>query len=160
MGNILNSVGQLKLFRGRCEGSYFVDKSVILEKLNRVIGKVDEQYICVTRPRRFGKTVMTNLISSYYAKGLPSKEIFDTLKISENEDYKKHLNQHNVISLYMSDMPEDCKNYDRYICFHRNEIKEELMDNFPDCRLTKELSLSQMFERIFYKTGECFIFVI
>lgn len=160
MGSILNSVGQLKLFRGRYEGSYFVDKSDILVKLNKAIGKVDEQYICITRPRRFGKTVMTNLISSYYAKGLHSKEIFDTLKISKNKDYEKHLNQHNVISLYMSDMPEDCKNYDQYIYFHRNEIKEELMDNFLDCRLTKELSLSQMFERIFYKTGECFIFVI
>ena len=67
MGSILNSMGQLKLFRGYCEGSYFVDKSEILEKLNSVIGKVDEQYICITRPRRFGKTVMTNLISSYYA---------------------------------------------------------------------------------------------
>ena len=81
MGKILNSVGQLALFKGRCEGNYFVDKSDILEKLNGILGKVDEQYLCITRPRRFGKTVMTNLISSYYAKGLSSKEIFDNLKI-------------------------------------------------------------------------------
>ena len=121
MGKILNSVGQLALFKGRCEGNYFVDKSDILEKLNGILGKVDEQYLCITRPRRFGKTVMTNLISSYYAKDLPSKEIFDNLKISKHKEYEKHLNRHNVISLYMSDMPEDCKNYDQYICFHRNE---------------------------------------
>ena len=57
MGSILNSMGQLKLFRGRYEGSYFVDKSDILVKLNKAIGKVDEQYICITRPRRFGKKV-------------------------------------------------------------------------------------------------------
>ena len=126
MGSILNSLGQLKLFRGRYEGSYFVDKSDILVKLNEVIGKVDEQYICITRPRRFGKTVMTNLISSYYAKGLPSKEIFDNLKISENEDYEKHLNQHNVISLYMSDMPFECDSYKDYIRFYNKNTTLQL----------------------------------
>ena len=69
MGNILNSEGQLQLFRGRYEGDYFVDKSDILINLNKVIGKVDQQYICITRPRRFGKTVMANMIASFFSKG-------------------------------------------------------------------------------------------
>ena len=160
MGNILNSMGQLKLFRGRYEGSYFVDKSEILIKLNKVIGKVDEQYICITRPRRFGKTVMTNLISSYYAKGLPSKEIFDNLKISENEDYEKHLNQHNVISLYMSDMPFECDSYKDYIRFYNKKITQDLQKAFPQCDITEENGPWNNFYTIFQETGETFIFII
>ena len=160
MGNILNSMGQLKLFRGRYEGSYFVDKSEILIKLNKVIGKVDEQYICITRPRRFGKTVMTNLISSYYAKGLPSKEIFDNLKISENEDYEKHLNQHNVISLYMSDMPFECDSYKDYIRFYNKKITWDLQKAFPQCDITEENGPWNNFYTIFQETGETFIFIL
>ena len=160
MGNILNSMGQLKLFRGRYEGSYFVDKSEILIKLNKVIGKVDEQYICITRPRRFGKTVMTNLISSYYAKGLPSKEIFDNLKISENEDYEKHLNQHNVISLYMSDMPFECDSYKDYIRFYNKKITWDLQKAFPQCDITEENGPWNNFYNIFQETGETFIFIL
>ncbi|MDE7423129.1 MAG: ATP-binding protein [Lachnospiraceae bacterium] len=159
MGKILNSAGQLVQFQKLYNDKYFVDKSSILTKLNESIN-TGNNYICITRPRRFGKTVMTNLISSYYAKGLDSAEIFDKLKIADKEDYKQHLNQHNVISLYMSDMPEDCSGYGDYICFHRNEIKQELMTHFPDCHLAKEQSLSQMFEHIFYETGERFIFIV
>ena len=70
-----------------------VDNSIVdtdIDELNKRVCR-DKKFIASTRPRRFGKTVMTNLISSYYAKGLPSKEIFDTLKISGNEHYEKHL---------------------------------------------------------------------
>ena len=160
MGNILNSTRQLQLFRGRYEGSYFVDKSEILIKLNNLIGKVDEQFVCITRPRRFGKTVMTNLISSYYAKGLPSKEIFDTLKISKNETYGKHLNQHNVISLYMAEQPRVCEDVDCYLAYHEKKILKDLRRGFPDCELDSDDELWDVFEDIFYETGEKFIFIL
>ena len=160
MGNILNSTRQLQLFRGRYEGSYFVDKSEILIKLNNLIGKVDEQFICITRPRRFGKTVMTNLISSYYAKGLPSKEIFDTLKISKNEHYEEHLNQHNVISLYMSETPFECESYKDYIRFYNKKITRDLQQAFPQCEITEEKGPWDNFETIFQDTGETFIFIL
>ena len=160
MGKILNSAGQLALFQGRYEGSYFVDKSEILEKLNQVIGKVDEQYLCITRPRRFGKTVMTNLISSYYAKGLDSSMIFDNLKISGKKDYKKYLNQHNVLSLYMAEQPRICDNVDYYLSYHEKRLLKDLRRAFPDCELEEETELWDALEDIFYETGEKFIFVL
>ena len=160
MGNILNSQGQLQLFRGRYDGSYFVDKSEILIKLNKVIGKVDEQYICITRPRRFGKTVMTNLISSYYAKGLDSATIFDNLKIADKDTYKQHLNQHNVISLYMSDMPFDCDSYKEYIHAFNRKITRDLQEAFPMCDIREEEGPWDNFNTIFQNTGERFIFIL
>ena len=160
MGKILNSAGQLALFQGRYEGNYFVDKSEILEKLNGLIGKVDEQYLCITRPRRFGKTVMTNLISSYYAKGFDSSMIFDNLKIAEKKDYKQHLNQHNVISLYMAEQPRVCDDTDCYLSYHEKRILKDLRRAFPDCELDTETELWDALEDIFYETDEKFIFVL
>lgn len=160
MGKILNSAGQLALFQGRYEGNYFVDKSEILEKLNGLIGKVDEQYLCITRPRRFGKTVMTNLISSYYAKGLNSSMIFDNLKIADSKNYKQHLNQHNVLSLYMAEQPRVCDDTDCYLSYHEKRILKDLRRAYPDCELDTETELWDALEDIFYETSEKFIFVL
>lgn len=159
MGMVLNSKGQLRQWMMQYQDTYFVDKSDILEKLNQCIN-TGNRFICITRPRRFGKTVMTQLIASYYGKELETKEIFDTLKISKSNTYEKHLNKHNVISLYMSEMPFECTGYKEYIRFHCEQVKEELIDAFPTCKLTKEQDVFQILKRIYYETGETFIFVI
>ena len=159
MGKILNSAGQLVQFQKLYNDKYFVDKSSILTKLNESIN-TGNNYICITRPRRFGKTVMTNLISSYYAKGLDSAEIFDKLKIADKEDYKQHLNQHNVISLYMSEQPRVCNDVNDYLAYHESRILKDLEKSYPHCELDMEAELWDALNDIFYETGEHFIFIV
>ncbi|MDE6313455.1 MAG: ATP-binding protein [Lachnospiraceae bacterium] len=159
MGVSLNSKGQFVQFQKIYRDKYFVDKSQILSILNEALD-TSGCYICITRPRRFGKTVMTNLITSYYAKGLDSKEIFEHLQIAGSPEYEKHLNQHNVISMYMSDIPEECKDYGDYIRFHSRRIKRELKSTFSQCQIELEDSLWEMLEMIYGETGERFIFII
>ena len=62
----------------------YVDKSLIIEKLNNLIDKSESKFICVSRPRRFGKTMTTNLISAFYSKGCDSRNLFSSLKIAQN----------------------------------------------------------------------------
>lgn len=159
MGMVLNSKGQLRQWTMQYQDKYFVDKSEILEKLNQCIN-TGNRFVCITRPRRFGKTVMTQLIASYYGKGLESKKIFDTLKISKNEKYEEHLNKHNVISLYMSDTPFECNGYKDYIRFHCEQIKEDLIEAFPECKIKKEQDVFQVLKKVYNETGETFIFII
>ncbi len=159
MGKILNSVGQLVQFQKLYNDKYFVDKSSILTKLNESIN-TGNNYICITRPRRFGKTVMTNLISSYYAKGLDSAEIFDKLKVADIEDYKQHLNQHNVISLYMSEQPRVCNDVNDYLAYHEHKILKDLEKSYPHCELDMETELWDALNDIFYETRERFIFIV
>ena len=61
MINYLNTDKCYESFKELVNGKYFVDKSLILTKLNEIIG-TNEKYICITRPRRFGKTTMANLL--------------------------------------------------------------------------------------------------
>ena len=56
-------------------------------------------YICNSRPRRFGKSITANMLTAYYSKGCDSQDLFAGLKISEASDFKKHLNQYDVIHL-------------------------------------------------------------
>ena len=59
----------------------YVDKSMIICELNKLL-ETDDNYVCVSRPRRFGKTMAANMIAAYYSKGCDSHEIFSDLKIS------------------------------------------------------------------------------
>ncbi len=73
----------------------FVDKTDIFEILNENIGK-EKSFFCLSRPRCFGKSVTAQMICSYYARCQDSSSLFDNLKIASFDDYKKHLNQHDV----------------------------------------------------------------
>ena len=73
----------------------FVDKTDIFEILNEILGK-EKSFFCLSRRRCFGKSVTAQMICSYYARCQDSSSLFDNLKIASFDDYKKHLNQHDV----------------------------------------------------------------
>ena len=58
-----------------------------------------DKYICMSRARRFGKTMMTNLIAAYYSKGCNSRVLFERLKLATHNGWDRHLNSDNVIMI-------------------------------------------------------------
>ena len=82
MGIYLNSVSPYTLYKSEVCSPYFVDKSQMLRELIP-LAEVGNRHVCVTRPRRFGKTVMANMIGAFFGKDVASKDVFETLKISE-----------------------------------------------------------------------------
>ena len=66
---------------------YFVDKSAIISEINASIS-TPNKYLCITRPRRFGKTLNAMMLASYYSKNADFKELFDKLEISKSISYK------------------------------------------------------------------------
>ena len=94
-------------------GEIYVDKTNLISECNKKIN-IDYCYMCVTRPRRFGKTMALPMLNAYYSKGCDSKELFKGLKIETDESYLKHLNKHNVIWIDMADLYtnlDDCNNF-------------------------------------------------
>lgn len=105
MGRYLNSSTSYVLYKGQTEQPYFVDKSQMLSELFPFLDS-GNTHICITRPRRFGKTVMANMITAFLGKKQDSDSIFKSLKISQNDLYNKYRNQYNVISIDFSKMQE------------------------------------------------------
>ena len=97
-----------------------------------------QQYIAITRPRRFGKTVMANMIASYFGKGIDSSNIFNNLKASNYPWYKKHLNQHNVIHIMFNEVPKECSTYEQYITRIEKGLLMDLRKAYPDAEIEKE----------------------
>lgn len=81
-------------FKEFLNSEIFVDKTMILSVLNGIM-KTSQKYICISQPRRFGKTYAANLISSYYSKGCDSRPLFERCKISKDASFESNLNKFN-----------------------------------------------------------------
>ncbi len=160
MGFYLNSAAPCSLYRSEATSTYFVDKSMILEELFPFVEQ-GNKHICITRPRRFGKTVMANMIGAFFGKGADAHEIFDRLKISTSEGYQKNLNAYDVIYIDFSKMPNTCTSYSQYIARIEKRLMKDLINAFPVCDIEPDTSLWDMLDYIFDEyAGQRFIFVM
>ena len=78
----------------------YVDKTGLLAVTNQYMN-TEQKFICVSRPRRFGKSMALKMLAAYYGRGCDSRELFAGLKIAEHESFPEHLNRYNVIYLNM-----------------------------------------------------------
>ena len=115
----------------RVRNSEYVDKSELIALTNKVID-TEDQYICVTRPRRFGKSVTVKMLNAYYSKGCVSKALFSDLKIASSPDFESHLNQHDVIYLDMTEFADNKDNGNKYLENLNTNVVSELKDTYRD----------------------------
>ncbi len=58
----------------------YVDKTMLIDVANKLIDDPTYKFACISRPRRFGKSMAENMITAYYSKGTDSKELFFKIK--------------------------------------------------------------------------------
>ena len=100
MGSYLNP-GNFS-FRGSLRSKIYVDKSELIAKTNEALC-TEQRYICVSRPRRFGKSMAANMLAAYYDRSENIEELFRNLAISKDSSYKENLNQYDVIKINMQE---------------------------------------------------------
>ncbi|MCD8348584.1 MAG: ATP-binding protein [Lachnospiraceae bacterium] len=140
MGYYLNPEDVLDMYRRETVKPYFVDKT---QMLNELIPLVEQQgsYISVTRPRRFGKSVVAAMIGSFFGKGVDSSEVFAHLKIAEHDGFEKHMNQHNLIYIDFSRDVAECKSYTEYISTIKIRLFADLRKAYPNAEICKDDSI-------------------
>lgn len=134
---------------------FFVDKSGIIEIINERIN-TKNRYVCITKPRRFGKTSVLNMLGAYYGKSYAAEELFDGLKISRGKTYLAYLNKYNVISLCLNDLSDQGNAYENYIGRIKKSIKNDVMEAYPALEGRTFDSIPDMLAA----TGEQFVFII
>lgn len=87
MGSYLNP--GCKGFEESLNSAIYVDKTGLIEKVNAVVD-TRQKYICVSRPRRFGKSMATDMLAAYYDQSVDTARLFDTLQIAKAETYQKY----------------------------------------------------------------------
>ena len=159
MANYLNSIKPFSLFRSERLKPYFVDKSLMISELQPMV-EAGGSYLCITRPRRFGKTLMASMIASYFEKNRESNALFQDLKIVGTEQYEKHLNAYNVIYITFNEVPRNCKTYEQYIGRIETRLTEDLKEKYPECEIHEEDAVWDILNDIYGQTEEGFVFVL
>ena len=139
----------------RVKNSDFVDKSGLLNILNRNLGS-ENRFMCISRPRRFGKSVAAEMAYAYYDRKSNSRNLFEGLEITKSPDYEKHLNKYPTIFIdwnTFANVPDEDK------------LKEAQKSVIADLKksydiLEEKNSLSKALAEINLKTGDRFILII
>lgn len=150
----LNTNKPFENYKSLYRSKYFVDKSLIIEKLSEVI-ETSDKYICVTRPRRFGKSSAADMIGAYYSKAVDSKEIFDNLNISNIASYEDHLNKYNVINISFNNLSDRGNTYEDYIERIKTNLINDILEKYPEVNVEKYFSISDILESL----NDKFIFI-
>ena len=126
----------------------YIDKTELIQYTNSVLFG-EQKYICVSRPRRFGKSVAANMLTAYYSRdcdskelfqglkiathpGCDSRELFQGLKIATHPDFEKHLNQYNVIHLNMQSFLSKTQTIEQMIALVTKAVGRDLLRAYPD----------------------------
>ena len=138
----------------------FVDKTDIFEILNENLGK-EKSFFCLSRPRCFGKSVTAQMICSYYARCQDSSSLFDNLKIASFDDYKKHLNQYDVIFINMTDEFNDSScDVNKMIASITKSVVGELKEAYPQIDFKSPDILHKTLKEVFSQSKVPFVIVI
>ena len=150
----LDTNNPLEQFKMDSTSDPYVDKSLLINKLNSFI-RTRNRFICITRPRRFGKTMNANMLGAYYTKGYDTHDLFKNLKIAQTSTYEEHINKHHVVYIDFSTLPDPCTTYEEYISWIKYCIQEDLKEVYGIEKVHGEPIKS-----LLKRTNEKFIFIM
>ena len=139
----------------------YIDKSLVINELNESID-TNDNFVCISRPRRFGKSMAGNMISAYYSKGCDTRDIFSQMKLGQCPDYDKYLNKFNVIKLDLNELYQKSQTEDLgtdLISFIQKAVTDEFREKYPDLKFDSN-SISSCILQVYKYLGEKFVIII
>ena len=146
-------------FQQSLNSKIYVDKSELIAYTNGIL-RTEQKYICVSRPRRFGKSMTANMLTAYYSRGCDSGKMFSDLKISQDKSFEKHLNKYNVIHLNMQIFLSQTQSIEQMIALITKVVGRDLIREYPDVDYLDKSILTFMLDDIYLESKTPFVFVI
>jgi len=146
-------------FRESVKSEIYIDKTGLISYTNKRLG-TEQKYICVSRPRRFGKSMAAKMLTAYYSRGADARALFEKLDIAQDPSFGAHLNKYHVISLNMQGFLSETHSARHMIEKIQQALLEELLAEYPADDVQGRDSLAEVLGRIYNKTAEPFIFII
>jgi hypothetical protein len=146
-------------FQEAVDSEIYVDKSMLIAFTNKNI-RTMQKNICVSRPRRFGKSMAANMLVAYYSRGCDSRGLFQNLKIAQHPSFEKHLNKYHVIHLNIPSFLEDAESANDLIHYIKTDLLDELLKAFPNVKMPKRITLTKALATIFDAVKIPFVFII
>lgn len=129
MGNYLNPGSTM--FWGSLRSQIYIDKSGLIRQMNTLL-YTEQRYVCVSRPRRFGKSMAANMLAAYYDKENDTKELFAGLKISKDTSFDENINKYDVIKINMQEFLSATQSMDDMLKLLQKRILADLRNKYPE----------------------------
>ena len=139
--------------------SEYVDKSSLIPLINATLN-TESRYSCVTRSRRFGKSMAAKMLCAYYDKSCDSRELFRGLQAEKDGSFEKYLNKYYVISVDMTDFTTKFRGERDIVSIIQHEIMDEVLDVFPETKVKERDDLMDVLYSISESTGDRFVMII
>ncbi|MCQ2329278.1 MAG: ATP-binding protein [Paludibacteraceae bacterium] len=156
MGQYIN-IGNIDFARAR-KGEY-VDKSAAIQVINDTLD-TEFCYSCVTRCRRFGKSMTAKMLNAYYDKTCDSRHLFEDLEIAKMPSFEEHLNKYPTIFVDMTYFTTEYRKNPDIVKIIKETIKEDLKATYPDVKMKDSCSLMDALFRVADSTKERFVMII
>ena len=166
MGMFLNTRAPYEAYKETASMRFFIDKTLLLTEVIDSIETDRQKYLCITRPRRFGKRVAASMIAAFFGNTVSARDIFDSQLIAskeanqEKEYYASHLNRYNVVYIDFSRLPRDCTEYAQYIDRIHDGLNQDLKEAYPDAGIDQTKAVWDNFKLVFEEYQERFVFVM
>ena len=157
MGSYFNPGNEA--FQKMVNSEIYVDKTGLLQYTNRVINTM-QGYLCVSRPRRFGKSMAASMLAAYYSRGCDSKELFSGLEISGSRDFEKYLNRYDTIFLNMQEFLSQSRNMEDMLALIQKSVLWDLLEKYPDFRYFDNTNLARTMQDIYHNTKCPFVIIL
>ena len=138
--------------------SEYIDKSELIAVINSTID-TERQFSCVTRSRRFGKSMAAKMLCAYYDHSCDSRSLFDDLKIASHPSYLQHLNKYPVIYLDISDFVSRYRD-DHIVEKMDEKLRTDILQDYPGQLPEDGDDLMECLTRIVRVTKQKFFFII
>ena len=145
-------------FKRAVNSDIYVDKTGLIKYTNSIVDTL-QSCVCVSRPRRFGKSMAADMLTAYYSKGCDSRELFSGLEIAKDENFEEHLNKYDTIFLNMQEFLSRSSNVKELLERVEGKVIRELKKQYPDVELYDENDLAETMQDIFAES-ECLFIVI
>ena len=146
-------------FRMARRSRIYVDKSALIDYLNSVF-QTEERFVCVSRPRRFGKSMAANMVTAYYDRTVQAEETFHGLQITQAASFSTHCNKYDVIHINMQDFLSRAKDMDDLLQMLAKSILWELLEEYPDYPYFDKTDLARTMADVYQRTKRAFVIVI
>lgn len=156
MGSYLNPGSER--FETSLRSEIYVDKTLLIAEVNRRV-RTEQKFICVSRPRRFGKSMAADMLSAYYGDR-NTATLFDNLKIAKAASYREHLNKYNVIKINMQEFFSATHSVEEMLARLKKFLSMELKANNRDVLYLDEDDFIQVMKDIFAETNRPFVILI
>ena len=137
----------------------YVDKSSMIPLVNATLNS-ESRYSCVTRCRRFGKSMAARMLAAYYDKSCDSRELFRGLKAEQDPSFETYLNKYYVIRVDMTDFTTRFRGEKDIVRKIQNKIIDDVLKEIPQINREQDDDLMEILIRISNSTGERFVIII